>query len=81
MKVVSIFIWHLTPRAQAHYLVGEVVVVEYSTDINATIITLVTTITLTITNIYQLKTIPYLYVLQLIQLQIIVEVELKEPTS
>ena len=81
MKVVSIFAWHLTPWAQAHYEVREVVVVKCSTAIEATTITLDAIATLTITNIYQLKTMLYLYVLQSTQLQIVVEVVLKGPTS
>ena len=81
MKVVSICAWHLTPWAQAHYEVGEVVVVEHGTAIEATTITLDAIATLTITNIYQLKTMLYLHVLQSIQLQIVVEVVLKGPTS
>ena len=81
MKVVSIFTWHLTPWAQAHYEVGEVVVVEHGTAIEATTITLDAIVTLTITNIYQLKTMLYLHVLQFTQLQIVVEVMLKGPTS
>ena len=81
MKVVSIFTWHLTPWAQAHYKVGEVVVVEYSTAIEATTITLDAIVTLTITNVYQLKTMLYLHILQSTQLQIVVEVVLKGPTS
>ena len=59
---------HLTPLVQAHYLVGEVVVVEHSTAIEATTLTLDATITLTITNVCQLKTMPYLCVLQFVQL-------------
>ena len=81
MKVVSIFTWHLTPWAQAHYKVGEVVVVEHSTAIEATTITLDAIATLTIANIYQLKIMLYLHVLQSTQLQIVVEVVLKGPTS
>ena len=82
MKVVSIFTWHLTPWAQAHYKAGEVVVVEYSTAIEATTITLDATVTLTITNICQLKTMPYLHTFcNLLSFQIIVEVMLKGPTS
>ena len=81
MKVVSIFAWHLTPWAQAHYKVGEVVMVEHGTAIEATTITLDAIATLTITNVYQLKTMLYLHVLQSIQLQIVVEVVLKGPTS
>ena len=56
-------------------------VVEYNTAVKATTIALGTTATLTITNILQMKTMPYLYVLQSIQLLIIVKVELKEPKS
>ena len=81
MKVVSIFTWHPTPWAQAHYEVGEVVVAEHGTAIEATIITLDAIITLTITNVYQLKTVPYLHILKSVQLQIVVEVVLKGPTS
>ena len=81
MKVVSIFAWHITPWAQAHYKVGEVVVVKHGTAIEATTITLDAIATLTITNVYQLKTMLYLHVLQSIQLQIVVEVVLKGPTS
>ena len=79
--MVSIFAWHLTPWAQAHYEVGEVVVVKHSTAIKATTITLDAIATLTITNVSQLKTMPYLHVLQSTQLQIVVEVVLKGPTS
>ena len=64
MKVVSIFTWYLTPWAQAHYEVGEVVVVEHGNAIEATTITLDAIVTLTITNIYQLKTMLYLHVFQ-----------------
>ena len=74
MKVVSIFTWYLTPWAQAHYEVGEVVVVEYSTAIKVATITLVATVTLTITNVCLLKIIIYLHVIQFIQLQTIVDV-------
>ena len=81
MKVVSIFAWHLAPWAQAHYEAGEVVVVKHGTAIEATTITLDAITTLTITNVYQLKTMLYLHVLQSIQLQIVVEVVLKGPTS
>ena len=81
MKVVSIFAWHLTPWAQAYYEAGEVVVVEHGTAIEATTITLDAVATLTITNVYQLKTMLYLHILQSIQLQIVVEVVLKGPTS
>ena len=81
MKVVSIFTWHLTLWAQAHYKVGEVVVVGHSTAIEATTNTLDATVTLTITNICQLKTMPYVHALQFVQLPIIVEVVLKGPTS
>ena len=56
-------------------------VVENSIDIEATTITLDATVTLTITNIFQLKTMLYLRVLQCFQLQIIVEVVLKRPKS
>ena len=81
MKVVFIFAWHLTPWAQAHHEAGEVVVVKYGTAIEATTITLDAIATLTITNVYQLKTILYLHVLQSTQLQIVVEVVLKGLTS
>ena len=81
MKVVSIFAWHLTPWSQAHYEVGEVLVVEHGTAIEATTITLDAIATLTITNVYQLKTMLYLHILQSTQLQIVVEVVLKGPTS
>ena len=57
------------------------VVVEYNTAVKATTIALGTTATLTITNILQMKIMPYLYVSQSIQLLIIVKVELKEPKS
>ena len=56
-------------------------VIEHSTAIKATTITLDDVVTLTITNIYQLKIIPYLHGLQSTQLQIVVEVVLKGPTS
>ena len=75
------FAWHLTPWAQAYYEVGEVVVVEHGIAIEATTITLDAIVTLTITNVYQLKTMPYLHVLQSTQLQIVAEVVLKGPTS
>ena len=78
MNVISIFTWQLTPWAQAHYKVGEVVVVEHSIAIEATTITWDATVTLTITNICQLKTMLYLHVLQFVQLQIIVEIVLKD---
>ena len=81
MKVVSIFAWHLTPWAQAHYKAGEVVEVEYCIAIEATTITFEVFVTLTITNVYQLKTMLYLHILQSTQLQIVVEVVLKEPKS
>ena len=68
MKVVSIFAWHLTPWAQAYYEAGEVVVAKHDTVIEATTITLDAIATLTITNIYQLKTMLYLHILQSIQL-------------
>ena len=55
--------------------------VKHSTAIEATITTLDATVTLTVTNIFQLKTMPYMYVLQFFQLQIIIEVMLKGPTS
>ena len=57
------------------------VVVEHGTAIEATTITFDVIITLTITNIYQLKTILYLYILQSTQLQIVVEIMLKGSTS
>ena len=57
------------------------VVVKHGTAIEATTITLDAIATLTITNVYQLKTMLYLHVLQSIQLQIVVEVVLKGPTS
>ena len=81
MKVVSILTWYLTPWAQAYYEAREVVVVEQGTAIEATIITLDATITLTITNICQLKIMLYLHVLQIFQLPTIVEVMLKGHTS
>ena len=81
MKVVFIFAWHLTPCAKAYYGAGEVVVVEYGTTIEATTITLDAIATLIIINVYQLKTMLYLLVLQSTQLQIVVEVVLKGPTS
>ena len=56
-------------------------VVKHDIAIKATIIALDVTVTLTITNICQLKKVPYLHVLQFFQLQIIVEVVLKGPTS
>ena len=68
MKVVAIFTWHLTPWVQAHYEVEEVVVVEHDATIEATTISLDAIVTLTITNVYQLKTMPYLHVLQSAQL-------------
>ena len=80
MKVITIFTWHLNPLAQAHYKAGEVVVVKHVTAIEATTITLDFITTLTITNIYQLKTILYLHVFQSAQLKITVEVMLKGPT-
>ena len=52
MKVIIIFTWHLTPWAQAHYEAGQVLVVEHSIAIKATIITLDAIVTLTITNFY-----------------------------
>ena len=55
--------------------------VEHSTAIEAITITLDAIVTLTITNVYQLKTVPYLHILQSAQLQIVVEVVLKGPTS
>ena len=51
MKVISIFIFHLTPWVQAYYEAGEVVVVVYITAIEATTITLDVTVTLTIVNV------------------------------
>ena len=54
---------------------------KHGTAIEATTITLDAIATLTITNVYQLKTMLYLHVLQSIQLQIVVEVVLKGPTS
>ena len=63
VKVVSIFTWHLAPWAQAHYEAGEVVVVEHSTAVEATTITLDATVTLTNINVCQLKAVPYLHVL------------------
>ena len=55
--------------------------VKHSTAIEATTITLDATVALTITNVYQLKTMLYLHVLQSNQLQIVVEVVLKAPIS
>ena len=55
--------------------------VEHGAAIETTTITLDAIVTLAITNLYQLKTILYLYVLQSTQLQIVVEVVLKGPTS
>ena len=57
------------------------VVVKYNTIIKATTITLGVTVTLTATNVCQMKTIPHLYDLQSIQLQTMVKVELNELTS
>ena len=57
------------------------VVVEHGTAIKATTITLDAIVTFTITSIYQLKTMPYLHILQFVQLSIIVEIVLKGPTS
>ena len=51
MKVVYIFTWHPTPWEEAHYEVGKVVVVKHGTAIEATIITLDTSVSLTITNV------------------------------
>ena len=51
VKVVSIFTWHLTPWAQVHYQVGEVVVVKYCTAIEVAIINLGATIIPTTTNV------------------------------
>ena len=67
MKVIFIFTWRLTTWAQAYYRMGEVLVVKNGTSIEATTSTLAATVTLTITNVSQLKT--------------IVEVKLKEPAS
>ena len=50
------------------YEAGEVVVVEHSIASKATDTTLDATVTLTITNIFQLKTLPYLCVLKSVQL-------------
>ena len=72
MEVGFIFTWHLTPWEQAHYEVVEVAMVEHGTAIKATTIILDATIALAITNMYQLKTIPYLHVLQFVQHPIIV---------
>ena len=68
MKVVSIFTWHLTPWVKAHYEAWKVVVAEHSTAIEATTITLDAIITLSIAYVYQLKTMPYLHILQSAQL-------------
>ena len=82
MKIVSILAWHLSPYAQAHYEMGEVVVVvEFGIAIEATTIALDDTATLTITNICQLKIMLYLHILQSVQLQTIFEVGLKELIS
>ena len=54
--------------------------VKYFIAIEATTITLEAIVTLTNTNVYQLKTMLYLHVLQSTQLQIVVEVVLKGPT-
>ena len=51
--------------------------VEHGTAIEATTITLDAIVTLAITNIYQLKKMLYLHVLQSTQLQIVVKVVLK----
>ena len=56
-------------------------VVEHSTSIKATTITLDATVTFTITYICQLKTMLYLRILQFVQLQIIVKVMLKRTSS
>ena len=64
MKVVSIFTWHLTLWAQAHYEAGEVVVFKHGTAIEATTIMLDATVAFTITNVYQLKIMLYLHVVQ-----------------
>ena len=61
MKVVSIFLWCFTPWSQAHYEAGEVVVIKHGTAIEATITALDATIVLTISNIHQLKTMPYMH--------------------
>ena len=50
---------------ESHYKVGEVVVVEHSTAIKSTTITLGATIAPTIINVYHLKTMPYLRIVQL----------------
>ena len=55
--------------------------VEHGTAIETNTITLDAIVTLTITNIYQLKTILYLHIVQFVQLPIIVEIVLKRPTS
>ena len=57
------------------------IVVEHGTAIGATTITLDAIVTLTITNVYQLKAMPYLYVMQSTQLYIAVEAVLKGPKS
>ena len=57
------------------------VLAKHGIVIEATTITLDATVTLTITNVYQLNTIPYLCILQYVQFPIIVEVMLKGPTS
>ena len=54
---------------------------KHCTAIKATILTLDATITLTITNIFQLKTMLYLHILQFVQLQLIVEAVLKGPIA
>ena len=54
--------------------------VEHCTAIKAATILLDATITLTIIYIFQQKTMPYLHILQFVQLYTIVEVMLKELT-
>ena len=56
-------------------------VAEHGTAIKITTITLDATVTLTTSNICQLKTMPYLCILKFVWLPIIVEVVLKEPIS
>ena len=55
--------------------------VKHNTAIEATTITIDSTVALTITNVYQLKTMPYMHVIQSAQLHIVVEIMLKGPTS
>ena len=81
MKVVTVFTWYLTPWAQAHYEAGKVVVIDHSTIIEATTTNLDAIITLSIHNVYKVKLMPYLHILQFAQLQIVVEVMLKGLTS